>query len=56
MLFRSNQIMATEETKKVLLNVATDTFPGSPEQLRKFQAAEIDKWGEIVKAAKIEPQ
>jgi tripartite-type tricarboxylate transporter receptor subunit TctC len=51
-----NQIMAMPETKKFLLNVATDTFPGSPEALRKFQAAEIDKWGIIVKAAKIEPQ
>lgn len=51
-----NQIMAMEETKKFLLNVATDTFPGSPEALKKFQAAEIDKWGAIVKAAKIEPQ
>jgi tripartite-type tricarboxylate transporter receptor subunit TctC len=51
-----NQIQATDEAKEFLLKLATETFPGSPQSLKTFQASEIDKWGAIVKAAKIEPQ
>jgi len=51
-----NQIQATDEAREFLLKLATETFPGSPASLKKFQASEIDKWGQIVKAAKIEPQ
>jgi hypothetical protein len=28
----------------------------TPEELAKFQAAESQKWGRIIKAAKIEPE
>lgn len=51
-----NQIQATDEARERLLNLATETFPGSPRALAAFQLSEIDKWGAIVRAAKIEPQ
>ncbi len=51
-----NQIQATHEAREVLLKLATETFPGSPRELARFQLSEIDKWGAIVRAAKIEPQ
>ena len=34
----------------------TEVFTTSPEELAKFQAAESQKWGRIVKAAGIEPE
>jgi len=51
-----NQIQASDETREFLLKLATETFPGSPQSLAAFQRSEIDKWGAIVRAAKIEPQ
>ena len=51
-----NQIQATDEAREFLLKLATETFPGSPKSLAGFQRSEIDKWGAIVRAAKIEPQ
>jgi tripartite-type tricarboxylate transporter receptor subunit TctC len=51
-----NQIQASEEAREFLLKLATETFPGSPQSLAAFQRSEIDKWGAIVRAAKIEPQ
>lgn len=51
-----NQVQATEEAREFLLKLATETFPGSPKSLAVFQASEIEKWGGIVRAAKIEPQ
>jgi tripartite-type tricarboxylate transporter receptor subunit TctC len=50
------QILVTEETKKFLLNIYADPFPGSRQDMATFQAKEIAKWGEIVRLAKIEPQ
>lgn len=34
----------------------TETYLNTPEELRKFQAAESQKWGRIIKAAGIEPE
>ena len=51
-----NEIQSTDETRQFLLRLATETFPGSPRSLAGFQRSEIDKWGAIVRAAKIEPQ
>ena len=34
----------------------TEIFTSSPEELRKFQAAETQKWGKIIKSAGIEPE
>jgi len=51
-----NQITASEETHKFLANLATDTFPGSPESMAALVRTEIEQWGKYVRLAKIEPQ
>lgn len=51
-----NQVLAMEETKNFLTTSGTSPFPGNPEQLAKFQAAEREKWGILFKKAKLEPQ
>jgi tripartite-type tricarboxylate transporter receptor subunit TctC len=34
----------------------TDPFVTTPAELAKFQAAESQKWGRVIKAANIEPE
>jgi tripartite-type tricarboxylate transporter receptor subunit TctC len=51
-----NQSLASEDVKKVMAQTWQDPFPGSPESLARLQAAEMEKWERLVKAAKIEPQ
>ena len=51
-----NQSLNSEDVKKVMAQTWQDPFPGSPESLARFQAAELDQWEKLVKAAKIEPQ
>ena len=48
--------MLTEETRKFLGNSGADPFPGTSESLRALLARDLQKWGEYVKLAKIEPQ
>jgi tripartite-type tricarboxylate transporter receptor subunit TctC len=48
--------LASETTRKRLVDLAQEIFPPdqqSPEALRTFQQAEIDKWWPIIKAANI---
>jgi tripartite-type tricarboxylate transporter receptor subunit TctC len=51
-----NQITASEETKQFLARAALDPFPGSPEQMAALLKTEVERWGEFVKLAKIQPQ
>jgi len=51
-----NQIVAMEETRKFLLNIATDPWPGNARTLAELLPREIKAWGEYVKLAKIKPQ
>ena len=51
-----NQVLAMEEFRKSMANINYDLYPGTPESLEKFHAAEIEKWGRLIRAAKIEPQ
>ena len=51
-----NQITESEETKKFLSNVATDTFPGNAEMMTKLIRQDTDAWGRFVKLAKIDPE
>jgi tripartite-type tricarboxylate transporter receptor subunit TctC len=37
-------------------STGTEPVTSTPDELAKFQAAEMEKWGRIVKAAKIEPE
>jgi len=51
-----NQITAAEETRQFLARAALDPFPGSPEQMSALLKTEMERWGNYVKLAKIEPQ
>ena len=46
----------SESMKAHLQKSALLAFPTTPEQLAKFQAAETEKWGRIIKAAGIQPE
>ena len=48
--------VATESAKTFLARNALTTFTTTPEELAKFQAAETQKWGRIIKAAGIQPE
>jgi len=51
-----NQVMANDEFRKSMASINYDLYPGSPEQLEKFHLSELEKWGRLIRAAKIEPQ
>jgi len=51
-----NQVMVNDEFRKSMANINYDLYPGSPEQLEKFHLSELEKWGRLIRAAKIEPQ
>jgi len=51
--------LADPVTRKRLIDLAQDIFPPdqqTPEALRDFQQAEIDKWWPIINAADIKAQ
>ena len=50
-----NAILATPETKEKFANIGGAALGGTPEEYGKFIAAEIDKWGKVIKAANIKP-
>lgn len=43
------KVLSDGELRKALLNRATEPWPGSPEDTRKFVDSEIERWGAIVK-------
>ena len=51
-----NAAMATDKAREFLRTLGAEPFPGSPEAFAKVIAAEIDKWGPIVRAAGIEAE
>jgi tripartite-type tricarboxylate transporter receptor subunit TctC len=51
-----HEISAMEETRLFLAKVATDVMDGTPEQMAVMLKQEYERWGRIVKLAKIEPQ
>ena len=51
-----NRALATEPVKSFLAKNALLPFRASPEELAKFQAAETQKWGRIIKTAGIQPE
>lgn len=57
---RLNEILAKANRSQAVTSfyasVGFDALSGSPEDLRRFQAAESQKWGRIVKAAGIEKE
>ncbi|HEY8578904.1 MAG TPA: tripartite tricarboxylate transporter substrate binding protein [Beijerinckiaceae bacterium] len=51
-----NQVAATEETKKFLLNVATDPYVSDTKTLNRLMEQETKKWGELMELAGVEKQ
>ena len=51
-----NAVMATDKAREFLRTLGAEPFPGSPEAFAKVIAAEIDKWGPIVKATGFTPE
>jgi tripartite-type tricarboxylate transporter receptor subunit TctC len=52
----ANATMATDKAREFLKSVSADPFPGSPDSLARFLEGEIAKWGQLIKAARIEPE
>jgi hypothetical protein len=51
-----NQILATEKTRQFLANVGAEPFIGSSQSLAQFQSREYEKWGRLIRQAKIQVQ
>jgi tripartite-type tricarboxylate transporter receptor subunit TctC len=45
--------MKEPETRDRLLAQGAEPLPGSPDDLRKYLAREIEVWGKVIKAAGI---
>lgn len=52
----TNQVLKMPETEKFLADLYIQTYPGNPESLRQLIASDTKRWGELIKAAGIEPQ
>lgn len=52
----TNKVLAEPATKKFLADLYIQPYPGSPDSLRKLIASDTERWGELIKAAGIEPQ
>ena len=46
----------TDKAREFLNKLGAEPYPGSPESFAKVVAAEIAKWGPIVRAAGIQPE
>ena len=51
-----NAILALPEQRDAILSTASEVAGGTPEQFRALIASETLKWGEVVRAAKIQPE
>ena len=52
----SNEILSDPAVKKRLADIGVSTLGGTPEQLAKTIADETEKWGHVVREAKIQAQ
>lgn len=50
------QITAEPETVAFLAKVGGETFPGGPQELRRYQLAEIEQWKRTAQRAGIQPE
>lgn len=50
------KVLAMQETKDFLARIANEPLSGPPELLRQMLMRDLEKWGEYVRLAKIEPQ
>lgn len=51
----TQRILHDPEAKKTLSNLGFDVAGGTPAEFRKFQHAEIDKWGKVIRATGAKP-
>jgi tripartite-type tricarboxylate transporter receptor subunit TctC len=49
----TNRVLAMQDVKDRLAAASIDTLGGTPEEFSKFIRTELDKWGQVVKAAGI---
>jgi tripartite-type tricarboxylate transporter receptor subunit TctC len=52
----TNEALADPAVKKRLADIGVSTLGGTPEQLAKTIADETEKWGRVVREAKIQSQ
>ena len=52
----TNAVMGTDKSREFLTRLGAEALPGTPEGFAKIIAAEIAKWGPVVKAAGIAPE
>jgi tripartite-type tricarboxylate transporter receptor subunit TctC len=50
----TNDFLRTTQAKEIFEKLGIDVAGGTPDDLKSFSAAEIQKWAPIIKAAKIE--
>jgi tripartite-type tricarboxylate transporter receptor subunit TctC len=51
----TQRILRDPDAKKTLSNLGFDVVGSSPAEFRKFQHAEIDKWGKVIRATGAKP-
>jgi len=51
-----NRIVASDETKKFLNNLGSEPFPGTQQSLKELIARDMERWGDYVRLANIQPQ
>jgi tripartite-type tricarboxylate transporter receptor subunit TctC len=52
----TNAVMGSDKSREFLTRLGAEALPGTPEGFAKIIAAEIAKWGPVVKAAGIAPE
>ena len=48
-----NQVLKDPDVRSRIAAAGADTTPGTPQAFRTYQAAEIKKWGEVIKGSNI---
>lgn len=52
----TNQILNSEDTHRFLADLYIQPYPGDPASFEKLISSDTKRWGELIKAAGIEPQ
>jgi tripartite-type tricarboxylate transporter receptor subunit TctC len=52
----TNAVFATDKGREFLLRGSMEAYPGSPDSLGRLVESEMQKWGQIIRSAGIEPE
>jgi tripartite-type tricarboxylate transporter receptor subunit TctC len=52
----TNAVMTSEAGRQLLRKSGADTFPGSPDALHKLVLDDLEKWREVARLARIQPE